>query len=909
MKIRTLSALFTSATVCLTSSLFAEKMDVQVVEDNGNRIVLSYEFPEYHMDDVNIKGDVWQQPVLRGENHTLIEGYPALPDVSRAVVIPDTGEMSLRILEASCHDVEGVKIAPSKGNVSRAINIDALPYTFGKVYKQNAFWPENIATLRDPHIIRDIRGAVVDVYPFQYNGANQTLRVLDTLKVELTKTNEGGKNTVTRVDKHSIGPAYSILMDRHFLNYDLANRYDPLSDDGDILVICYDDYLPNIQPYADHKTSTGFNVNVVGVSTIGNNDTAIKAYISNMYESSDLGFVLLVGDAFHVDTGTHPFESGANDPQYGQISGSDHYPEVIVGRFSAESGADVDTQVQRTIEFEENQETQEEWYKNGTGIASAEGAGSGDDGEGDWEHANVIREKLLDHGYGVVDQIYDNNGGSSSMVTNAVNEGRGLINYTGHGSTTAWSTTGFNNSNVNGLSNTGKLPWIVSVACVNGQYNGPTCFAEAWLRATSGGQPSGAVLAYMSSVNQSWSPPMSAQDEVVDLFLAEGYRCCGVLAMAGSCLMIDEYGSAGEDMMDTWHIFGDPTLCVVGTTAPPTGLKVSGTDLHAEGPLGGPFVPYETTYTLKNHDEDDMYWHVTNSVPWATVEPMEGTIGGGQSVEVRVELNNSASNLGNGLHEGMLEFINETTHDGDTSKGLSVNVGVPVPAYSYTLDSDPNWDMTGEWSFGTPTGQGGGSFGNADPSSAATGQYVCGINLNGDYLDEVGSQMTLTTHAIDCSMLMDTELKFQRWLNTDYQPYVTAYVQVSNNGSTWETLWDNGVGEIADSSWSEQSFDISDFADEQPMVYVRWTHQVTQDFSYAYSGWNIDDVEIWGVNLDDTGDCYGDVNSDGIIGVSDILSVFDNWGACSGCDSDVTGDGNVNVSDILAIIGAWGVCE
>jgi hypothetical protein len=72
----------------------------------------------------------------------------------------------------------------------------------------------------------------------------------------------------------------------------------------------------------------------------------------------------------------------------------------------------------------------------------------------------------------------------------------------------------------------------------------------------------------MSSINQYWAEPMCAQDEVVDLFIDERYQCCGVLAMAGSCQMVDEYGGSGEDMMDTWHIFGDPSLCVVGTTEP-----------------------------------------------------------------------------------------------------------------------------------------------------------------------------------------------------------------------------------------------------------------------------------------------------------------------------------------------------
>ena len=60
----------------------------------------------------------------------------------------------------------------------------------------------------------------------------------------------------------------------------------------------------------------------------------------------------------------------------------------------------------------------------------------------------------------------------------------------------------------------------------------------------------------------------------------------------------------------------------------------------------------------------------------------------------------------------------------------------------------------------------------------------------------------------------------------------------------------------------------------------------------------------------DTGDtCTGDVNGDNTVGVTDLLSVVNAWGNCSGCSEDINGDGMVNVSDILAVVGAWGPCS
>jgi hypothetical protein len=67
---------------------------------------------------------------------------------------------------------------------------------------------------------------------------------------------------------------------------------------------------------------------------------------------------------------------------------------------------------------------------------------------------------------------------------------------------------------------------------------------------------------------------------------------------------------------------------------------------------------------------------------------------------------------------------------------------------------------------------------------------------------------------------------------------------VSNNGTSWTTIWEN-TSEVTDSSWTEVSYDISAVADDQPTVYLRWTMGST-DSGWRYSGWNIDDVTIAG---------------------------------------------------------------
>ena len=59
--------------------------------------------------------------------------------------------------------------------------------------------------------------------------------------------------------------------------------------------------------------------------------------------------------------------------------------------------------------------------------------------------------------------------------------------------------------------------------------------------------------------------------------------------------------------------------------------------------------------------------------------------------------------------------------------------------------------------------------------------------------------------------------------------------------------------------------------------------------------------------------CFGDVDFDGEVGISDLLLVLQDWGQGSGT-TDFSGvnhspDGVVDLYDFLGVLEAWGVCE
>ncbi len=543
-------------------------MSIQLIANEDDRSVIQCQINGYEKDEVIINGQRYQFIHLRQESRLWEAGSPDLPRICRSLIIPDEGRTQVRIVTSQHRDIHDVSIVPSKGHLPRSLDPADIPYEFGSVYQQDVWYPAEVVALRDPYILRDVRGQVVEINAFQYNPVRRILRVYTELQVEVSRSGGEGINPLHRTESvQAIDPLFKRIYQRHFLNFE-PDRYTPVEEVGPMLVITYDAFRDNVMPLVDWKNQKGIPTTVVNISAIGNNATAIKNYIVNAYNTSGLTFVLLVGDHAQVAS---PISGGGTDPTYALITGGDHYPELFVGRLSAENSAQVDVQVQKILNYEQSPQMGTEWYRRGTGIASSQGAGIGHFGESDFEHMNLIRADLLRYGYTQVDQIYDP-GASANAVTAALNEGRGIVNYCGHGSTTSWGTTGFSNTNVNNLVNDNMLPFITSVACVNGNFTSSTCFAEAWLRASHNGQGTGAVAFYGSSQNQSWAPPMYAQDEFIDLLTADEFHVYGALCFNGAMEMIDQTGSTGNSEFDHWHVFGDPSLQV--RTAPPAILTV-----------------------------------------------------------------------------------------------------------------------------------------------------------------------------------------------------------------------------------------------------------------------------------------------------------------------------------------------
>ena len=529
--------------------------------------------------DVQTSKGVAQVPTFTEGVNISEKGTPILPILSRSLAVSETRAMKVEVVSSKFIEKKDVLIAPSKGVISRAENPDQIPYVYGQSYNEDKFFPGEIATLSDPFILRDVRGQVVNFAPLQYNPVTKTLRIYTEIVVAVSETAEAGQNTISLV-KNSTFTGFEDIYKSVFMNYE-ATRYTPVEEkeNGRMIVIVPKKYEEDIEDFVDWKNQRGLRTEVKVAEDIASPVTAnaIQQFVKQEYEKegNDLTYVLLVGD--HKDIPAKITPGIKSDQVYGQIVGNDHYNEVFIGRFSCESKEDLKTQIDRTIHYERNITTEDKWLGQALCIASAEGGPSADNGESDIQHENIIANLLTQYGYTKIIKCYDP-GVTPKNIIDAFNGGISLVNYTGHGSETAWGTSHFGTTHVKQLTNSNQLPFIFDVACVNGDFLfSMPCFAEALMRAQKDGKPTGTVAIIASTINQSWASPMRGQDEMNEI-LCEKHpnnikRTFGGVTMNGMFAMVEKYKKDGENMLDTWTVFGDPSLLV--RTLVPTKMQVT----------------------------------------------------------------------------------------------------------------------------------------------------------------------------------------------------------------------------------------------------------------------------------------------------------------------------------------------
>jgi len=733
------------------------EFNLNEAKTSKTNISIQFTINAYRLKEVNINNHTSYIVEAPNAAKILKAGAPDLPLYAKSVIIPDTGAMEIVINKTDYIEIQNIDIAPSKGNLLRTVNPDSVPYFFGSEYQQNSFFPTDIVYLRDPYILRDFRGQAIVVQPFQYNPVTKTLRIYTNIDFTVRATQGSGINEFHRNKAlQSIDSEFKEIYKRQFLNYNSSLKYTPLNDNpGRMLIISYSSFIATMQPFVEWKIMKGIPCEIVDVSTIGNNATSIKNYVTNYYNTNGLTYLLLVGDFAQVTSPTSTYDGvvGAKDNSYAYITGNDHYQEFFVGRFSAESVTDLQTQVTRSINYEKNPTTGT-WLQNTLGIASSEGPG--DDNEYDYTHIRNILTDMLNYNYTNKYELFDGSQGgadasgdpTATNVSTVVNNGVGNIFYCGHGADTYWVTSSFSTSNINNLTNYNKLPFIYSVACVVGHFNAGTCFCEAWMRANKTNGPIGAIGIFGSTINQSWAPPQEAQDEMADI-LVESYtsnikRTFAGIGINGCFKMNDTYQD--YDMTDTWTIFGDPSIVLrtkdpmTMTVSHPSSINTGTSNVTVTCSVNGAYV----SITLNNQILGTGY--ISNGTANITLNPAPSN--SGETLKVCVTAYNYIPYIGDILVAGT--STNPLNFTATAISQTQINL-------SWSLNTSNNpvllvYNTTN--TFGTPTsgttyniGQTINGGGTVIYNGSNTTFSHTGLNSNTTYYYKIFSIMTGNTYS------------------------------------------------------------------------------------------------------------------------------------------------------------------
>ena len=213
----------------------------------------------------------------------------------------------------------------------------------------------------------------------------------------------------------------------------------------------------------------------------------IKSFLSYAYHnwSSAPKYVLLAGrGSWNTKNGndatnlipvmmmqTYTFGATASDNFYACIDGDDPIPDIAVGRIPATTSDQLKTTVDKVLSYYSNKTFG--WQNTALLIA-------GEENEFHIQTDSIVRSMIPANFFvkrlytSIQDvQVDTKYYGTTQDLQSYFNQGLALVNFMGHGGGAIWADNGIlTNDEVSGLSNNGKYPFVTSMTCFAGAFDG-----------------------------------------------------------------------------------------------------------------------------------------------------------------------------------------------------------------------------------------------------------------------------------------------------------------------------------------------------------------------------------------------------------------------------------------------------
>jgi hypothetical protein len=542
--------------------------------------------------DVETKAGAFSRLMLPGFGQSRDIGKPALPMVNRLFEIPYGADVSVQIHSFETKEIQlsdfgvGRPLMPAQPSVFKDQNLEQLAFHFDEAtYRRNEDYGREVARTVDAGQMRGVRVGRLEVAPVRYNPKSGTITVQENIELTITFRGSDPRGE-SNLKRSTYSPFFESVYQR------LAGYKGPHDDHPDLLtlpvtyVIVSDrTFEAQLGPFIEWKTEQGFRVIEAYTDDpqVGSTPEDIQTYLHDLYNSGTPEipaptFVLFVGDASQVPSFTI---NGYTDLPYCDVTG-DKIPEMYYGRFSANSTAELQPQIDKTLEYEKYEMPDPSYLGEAVMIAGVDAWHGELEANGQINYATTqyfnAAHGILSHTY-----LYPESGDQDAAIVQDVSDGCGFVNYTAHGATTYWTNPRFNITNIYDLLNVHEYPFVIGNCCLTSSYQLAECFAEAWLRAEDAG-----AIGYVGASNSTlW-------DEDYDWAVGNGpevgagptYEETGLGVFDGM------FHDHGEDF-GKWYVVADATIFCGNLAVLESGSTYSDYYWYVYNLMGDPsLIPY-----------------------------------------------------------------------------------------------------------------------------------------------------------------------------------------------------------------------------------------------------------------------------------------------------------------------------
>ncbi|MCK4306315.1 MAG: hypothetical protein KAY24_18890, partial [Candidatus Eisenbacteria sp.] len=537
--------------------------EVSVLADTPALLHLQVNVPGMWAEDRQTPEGLDSYVEIPGHGHTLPIGSPAVPVVRFIVEIPCGAELYPQAVAGAgqVYDMGSHVLRERLYPVQPAVEKDRDRYDPGSfqrdadAYLRSSAIPEGLVSVREIGELRGHRLALVEVKPVAYEPVEGSLLCHSRIDVMISMSGAEIERTQAVIN-HYYSPPFDRLLNCVSANHHsfLGGRRDlPVLPIG-LLIITADQFESALDPLVEWKTKKGYYTTVATLSQTGSTKEEITDFIEDAYNTWPVPptWVLLVGDTNLIPYYTGPGSGTATDLYFGTITGGDYLPEVYLGRFPARTTAHVNTMVEKVVDFEKLMLSNGVEFTNWATWIASDDMGAMAEGTHNYVIENYFPPEM-NH-----TKIYERLGGSTQDITNALNDGTVIVNYSGHGSTTSWGCVPFNQNNVRNLNNLDMYPFVISNACVTGTYNNTECYGETWVIEPE----KGATSFWGASAGTYWD-----EDDILEKRLWQAFweqECYDLGSMTNAALygVYIHYGGGGlsHHYYDCYNIMGDPSM-------------------------------------------------------------------------------------------------------------------------------------------------------------------------------------------------------------------------------------------------------------------------------------------------------------------------------------------------------------